>query len=292
MSITSTAAHTSTARGSATGSRRPGIGAVFGVEARKILSQTKTRAIALVLVVAPWVFILLVLHQDRLPLETLYGRYLKVSGFATPMVVLVAAAQWVLPLLASIISGDIFSAEDTHGTFKTILTRSTSRSAIFWGKTLAAFIATSALVLLLGASSLLAGLTTVGAQSFVDVGSGELTPGHGLWMVVASWLSVLPPVIGFAAIALCVSILTRSSVLGVVIPVVVGLVFQMYTFLNAWDTVRHSLLNTPMNAWRGLFDNPSYSAPFWHGLAVSAVYTALFLALGYFVFRNRNVTEG
>jgi ABC-2 type transport system permease protein len=292
MSMTSTAARTSTARGAATGSRRPGIGAVFDVEARKILSQAKTRAIALVLVVAPWVFILLVLHQDRLQLETLYGRYLKVSGFATPMVVLVAAAQWVLPLLASIISGDIFSAEDTHGTFKTILTRSTSRSAIFWGKTLAAFVATSALVLLLGASSLLAGLTTVGAQSFVDVGSGGLSPGHGLWMVVASWLSVLPPVIGFAAIALCVSILTRSSVLGVVIPVVVGLVFQMYTFLNAWDTVRHSLLNTPMNAWRGLFDNPSYSAPFWHGLAVSAVYTALFLALGYFVFRNRNVTEG
>jgi ABC-type transport system involved in multi-copper enzyme maturation permease subunit len=71
-----------------------------------------------------------------------------------------------------------------------------------------------------------------------------------------------------------------------------GLVFQMYTFLNAWDTVRHSLLNTPMNAWRGLYDNPSYSAPFWHGLGVSAVYAALFLTAGYFVFRNRNVTEG
>ena len=292
MSTTSTARTSSAVTGAATGSRRPGVGAVLAVEMRKILGQTKTRVIALVLVVAPWVFILLVLHQDRLPLETLYGRYLKVSGFATPMVVLVAAAQWVLPLLASIVSGDMFSAEDNHGTYKTILTRSTSRTAIFWGKTLAALVATSALILLLGASSLLAGLTTVGAQSFVDVGSGALSPGHGLWMVVGSWLSVLPPVIGFAAIALCVSILTRSSVLGVVIPVVVGLVFQMYTFLNAWDTVRHDLLNTPMNAWRGLYDNPSYSAPFWHGLAVSAVYTALFLAVGYFVFRNRNVTEG
>lgn len=86
--------------------------------------------------------------------------------------------------------------------------------------------------------------------------------------------------------------MTRSSVLGVVIPVVVGLVFQMYTFLNAWDTVRHSLLNTPLNSWRGLFDNPSYVTPFWHGLAVSAVYTLLFLGLGYFVFRRRDVTEG
>jgi ABC-2 type transport system permease protein len=292
MSTTATAPPTSAARGAAIASRRPGIGAVLAVESRKILALPRTRVIALILVVAPWVFILLVLHQDRLPLETLYGRYLKVSGFATPMVVLVAAAQWVLPLLASIVSGDMFSADDNHGTYKTILTRSTSRNAIFWGKTLTALLATSALILLLGASSLLAGLTTVGAQSFVDVGSGELSPGHSLWMVAGSWLSVLPPVIGFAAIALCVSILTRSSVLGVVIPVVVGLVFQMYTFLNAWDTVRHSLLNTPMNAWRGLYDNPSYSPPFWHGLIVSAVYTALSLLLSYVVFRNRDVTEG
>ena len=292
MSLTSTISSPSSQRQSTTELRRPGAGTVFTVEMRKILGQTKTRAIAVVLVVAPWVFILLVLHQDRLPLETLYGRYLKVSGFATPMVVLVTGAQWVFPLLASVVSGDMFSSEDNHGTFKTILTRSTSRNAIFWGKVLAAVAATTALILLLGASSLLAGLVTVGAQSFVDVGSGGISAAQGLGMVAGSWASVLPPIIGFAAIALCVSIVTRSSVLGVVIPVVVGLVFQMYTFLNAWDTVRHSLLNTPLNSWRGLFDNPSYVTPFWHGLAVSAVYTLLFLGLGYFVFRRRDVTEG
>lgn len=292
MSATTTVSRPPSQRQSTNGLRRPGAGTVFAVEMRKVLGQTKTRAVAAVLVVAPWVFILLVLHQDRLPLETLYGRYLKVSGFATPMVVLVTGAQWVFPLLASIVSGDMFSSEDNHGTFKTILTRSTSRNAIFWGKVLAALTATTGLVLLLGVSSLLAGLVTVGAQSFVDVGSGGISTAHGLGVVAGSWVSVLPPIIGFAAIALCVSIVTRSSVLGVVIPVVIGLVFQMYTFLNAWDTVRHSLLNTPLNAWRGLFDDPSYAAPFWHGLAVSAVYTAIALTIGYVVFRNRDVTEG
>lgn len=270
----------------------PGTGAVYLGELGKLLSQTKVRAVALVLLLAPWVFILLVLHQDRLPLETLYGRYLKITGFATPMVVLVSATQWVFPLIASFICGDIFSAEDHHGTWKTVLTRSISRRATFWGKVLAGISATVALVLAIAASALLAGLVCVGAQPFVSVGSTLVSPSHAFALVALSWLSVLPPIIGFSAIALCVSILTRNSVLGVVVPVVIGLVFQMYSFLNAWDTVRHVLLNTPMNAWRGLLDHPAYRAPFERGLLVSAGYIIVFLAVGYLVFRRRDIKEG
>jgi ABC-2 type transport system permease protein len=273
--------------------RGPGVLTVLGVEVRKLLAQTKVRAATLVLVLAPWIFILLVLHQDRLPLETLYGRYLKTTGFATPMVVLVSAAQWVFPLLAAFVAGDIFSSEDNQGTFKTILTRSASRNSVFWGKALAAAVATIVLTLVLALTSLLAGLVTVGAEPFITVGSVEVpSTARALGMVAVAWLSVLPPVLGFAAIALCVSVVTRNSVLGVVVPVVVGLVFQMYTFLNAWDTVRHVLLNWPMNAWRGLLDNPSYAAPFVRGLLVSAAYTAVFVAIAYVVFRRRDVKEG
>jgi ABC-2 type transport system permease protein len=278
---------------SAAGRRGPGPATVFVVEVSKLLGQAKVRAVTLVLLLAPWVFILLVLHQDRLPLETLYGRYLKTTGFATPMVVLVSAAQWVFPLLAAFVAGDIFSSEDNHGTFKTILTRSASRTAVFWGKTAAAVVATIALTLLLALTSLLAGLVTVGAQPFITVGSMEVpSTARAFGMVAVAWLSVLPPIIGFAALALCVSVLTRNSVLGVVVPVVVGLVFQMYTFLNAWDTVRHLLLNWPMNAWRGLLDDPSYAAPFLRGLVVSAVYAVVFLAIAYIAFRRRDVKEG
>lgn len=270
-----------------------GAGTVLRVELRKLLGQPKVRVVGAVLALAPWVFILLVLHQDRLPLETLYGRYLKTTGFATPMVVLVTATQWLFPLLAAYVSGDVFSSEDNHGTWKTILTRTASRNAVFWGKVLAALVSTVSLVLLVGISSLVAGLVTVGAEPFITVGSVEVpSTAHALLMVTEAWLSVLPPVLGYAAIALCVSVLTRSSVLGVVVPVVVGLVFQMYTFLNAWDTVRHVLLNWPLNAWRGLLDDPAYTAPFLRGLVVSAAYVVLFLAIAYVVFRRRDVKEG
>jgi ABC-2 type transport system permease protein len=233
-----------------------------------------------------------VLHQDRLPLETLYGRYLTTTGFATPMVVLVTAGQWLLPLIASFISGDMFSSDDNHGTYKTILTRSVTRGSVYWGKVLAALSATVLVVLAIGASSLAAGLVCVGAQDFVSVGGSPVSPGAAVGDVALSWLTVLPGVVGFAAIALCVSILTRNSVLGVVVPVVVGLVCQMYMFLNAWDTVRHLMLNWTMIAWRGLLDDPSYAAPIERGLLVALVYTVVFLAAGYLVFRRRDIEEG
>ena len=124
------------------------------------------------------------------------------------------------------------------------------------------------------------------------MGGTLVPPGSAFGDVAVSWLSVLPGVLGFAAIALCVSVLTRNSVLGVVVPVVVGLVCQMYMFLNAWDTVRHLTLNWTMIAWRGLLDDPSYATPLERGLLVSLVYVVVFLALGYVVFRRRDIKEG
>src|SRR3954467_13211940 len=118
-------------------------GSVYRVEMRKLLSQTRVRAVLVFLAVAPWIYIGLILHQDRLPLETLYGRYLKDTGYATPLAVLVYASQRLLPLMAALWGGDVFSSEGQGGTLKAILTRSVDRTAVFWGKLTAAFTMTT-----------------------------------------------------------------------------------------------------------------------------------------------------
>jgi ABC-2 type transport system permease protein len=269
------------------------VSAVYRVECRKLIAQNRVRTVLAVLVTAPWIFIVLLLHQDRLPLETLYGRYLTTTGYATSLVTLVFATQWVFPLIASLISGDIFSSEEAHGTLKTILTRSVGRDSVFWGKLAAAFSFTVLAVGVLAVSSMLAGLVSVGGQPVTTVGA-TLVPGddRAVGMVAVSWAIVVLPVLGFAAMAVAVSIVTRSSVLGVMIPVVVGLVMQMYTFLNAWDTVRHLLLNTPMSAWRGVLDRPAYVDPLERGVLVALGYIVVATAVGFVVFRRRNVTAG
>lgn len=271
---------------------RRGFLAVYGVEWSKILSQSKVRVVTVILVLAPWVAINLIVHQSRLPLETLYGRYLTTTGLATPMFVLVTAVQWVFPLVAAFVSGDIFSADDGHGTYKTILTRSVSRRSVFWGKVAAGWTFTAALVLLMALSSLVAGLVVVGNQPFVTVGAETVSGLHGLALVLLAWASVIPAVLGFASLAMLVSVVSRNSVLGVVVPVVVGLLFQMYSFLNAWDTVRHLLLNWAMNGWRGMLDTPARPLELERGLLISLVYIVVFIVPAYVVFRRRDMTGG
>jgi ABC-2 type transport system permease protein len=266
--------------------------AVYRVEVRKLVAQTRVRAVLLFLLVAPWIYIGLILHQDRLPLETLYGRYLKDTGYATPLAILVYASQWLLPLIAALMAGDVFSSEDQAGTLKTILTRSVDRTAVFWGKLSAAFTMTVVAVVTVAVSATLAGVITVGNDPLVDVGGTMRSSSAALGVVAESWASVLPATLGFAAIAVMVSILTRSSVLGVIVPVVLGLCMQLYTFLNAWDTVRHLLLGFTMSAWRGVLDSPSYAAPVVRGVAVAAVYLVIATTIGFVAFRRRDVAGG
>src|SRR5262245_3168222 len=76
--------------------------------------------------------------QSAVPADTLFGRAVRESGFATPLVVLGFAALWVFPVVASVAGGDLFSSEDRYGTWPTILTRARSRAEVFSGKVLAA----------------------------------------------------------------------------------------------------------------------------------------------------------
>jgi ABC-2 type transport system permease protein len=265
---------------------------VYRVECRKLLAQPRVRTVLLVLLVVPWIFIGLILHQDRLPLETLYGRYLKDTGYATPLVILVFSVQWLLPLIASLIAGDVFSSEHQHGTLKTILTRSVGRTSVFWGKLAAAFTFTTLALLVVATSATVAGVVAVGNNPLVDVGGGLRQPSEALGLVAVSWAIVLLPTLAFAAISMMVSIVTRSSVLGVMVPVVLGLIMQAYTFLNAWDTVRHALLNYTMNAWRGVLDAPAYYEPLERNLAIASLYLVIATVVGFAVFRRRDVAGG
>src|SRR5918912_663507 len=179
-----------------TGARGRGSGmvaSVYRVEVRKLAAQARVRAVFGFLVVAPWVYIGLILHQDRLPLETLYGRYLKDTGYATPLAILVYASQWLLPLIAALMAGDIFSSEDQQGTLKTVLTRSVGRSSMFWGKLAAAFTFTALAVLVTAASATLAGVVSVGSAPLVNVGGVVRPAGTAVGLVAASWATVLLP---------------------------------------------------------------------------------------------------
>ena len=265
-----------------------GAATVWRGELIKLSAQVRIRVIGALCLVAPFVALVILSGQGSVPQDTLFGRWVHQSGFALPLVILSFCGQWVLPVLAGVVAGDIFSSEDHHGTWKSVVTRSHSRPQIFAGKLLAAMTWSLVAVVLIAAAGVVAGLIS-GHQPLVDL-SGRLDPaGRSLTLVAASWASVVPPTLGFTAVAIMVSVLARHSVAGIGAPIVAGLAMQLASLVNGPDLIRVLLLSTPFSTWHGLWTDPSFTAPLLQGVVVSAVWFAAAILIAYVAFTRRDI---
>jgi ABC-2 type transport system permease protein len=270
----------------AVGERHSGALVVYRLELAKISRLIQVRTIAALGVIGPFLAVAVLHVQSATPGDTAFGQWVHNSGLAIPLVVLGFGAPWVGPVLTAIVAGDIFSSEDRFGTWKTILTRSHSRGQLFAGKFLAALTFALALMLLLTVTDLVAGLLA-GAQPVVGLGGQMVPAGHAAVLVALSYLSDLPPLLGFTALALMLSVISRNSVVGIGGPIVITLVLQVVTLISlpAWAQV--ALISTPFQAWHGFWTQPAFYGEFLWGLLTSAVWFVACGGVSWLVFRRR-----
>lgn len=261
-------------------------------ELEKLTAQWRVRAVLGVAVAAPWLFVAVLRMQDAVPADTLFGRWVHLTGFAAPLVVLVFTTQYALPLVISLVAGDVFAAEDRYGTWKMLLTRSAGRGALFAGKALAAGTYTVVLVALLGLSSLAAGVVVLGHDPLVGLSGTLITAGTATGLVLAAWASVLPAALGFAALAMLCSVATRNGPAGIIVPTLVGLLMQLGSFVNGVDPLRRVLLTANFDAWHGLFTAHRFYQPLVTTGLVSATYLVACLGIGYLLLHRRDFAEG
>lgn len=266
-----------------------GVATVARVESAKLVAQLKVQLLLAVCVAAPFGFAGVVLIQSSLPTDTLFGRAVKESGLAISLVVLGFAALWGLPVVSSLAGGDVFSSEDRYNTWKTILTRSRPRAEIFFGKLAAALAVSAAAMIALALSSLLAGILIVGAHPIVSLTGVLLPPMEASVRVVLAWLSVLPPVLALTAVAVLVSIVTRSSVAGIGVPVLAALAMQLLALIDGPELPRRLLITSAFGAWHGLLAEPRYYGPLFDAMLVSAGYAAASVVLAYRALRRREI---
>jgi ABC-2 type transport system permease protein len=262
---------------------------VVGVECLKLRAQFKARLVLGVCLVGPFAFAVAMQLQSSMPSDTLFGRAVKESGFALSLVVLGFAALWAFPLLTSVVAGDLFSGEDRYGTWKMVLTRSCSRAEVFAGKTAAAVGFSCLASLLLAASSVAAGLMIIGGGPLIDL-SGVLLPSdQALYRVSLAWASILPPVLAVTAMSVLLSVVSRSSVVGVGIPVVLALLMQLAALLDGPEPLRRLLITSGFVAWHGLLAQPPFYGSLVHSATVSAVCFGGCLAIAYWQLRQRDI---
>jgi ABC-2 type transport system permease protein len=266
-----------------------GVLAVAGVECSKLAAQVKVWIVLVACMAGPFIFAAAMRVQSSMPTDTLFGRSAGESGFAASLVVLGFAALWALPVLASVVGGDVFSAEDRYGTWTTVLTRSRSRAELFAGKVLTALGFCTLAVIALAGSSIAAGALVVGPSPVINLSGNLLPPAQALVGVGLAWASVLPPALGVTALAIVLSLATRSSAAGIGLPVVAALTMQLYALVDGPEIVRRLLITSAFGAWHGLLTEPRYYGPLVQGTVVSGAYLITCLVVAYRMLRQRDI---
>jgi ABC-2 type transport system permease protein len=280
-------------QGSTAGDRkRPSLAAPLRWEIRKLRAQLRAKGVLIGAVALPVIVVVVIHGQSRPPKDTLFGRFATVNGFALALLILGFAAQWVLPLLTAVVAGDIFASEDQHGTWKTVLTRSTSRAQLFWAKTLTAAGFAAIVLVVLAASTIISSVVIVGHQPLTGLSGQTIPAGDALRLVAASWVTMLAPMLGFTCLAVLLSVWSRNPAVGIAAPVVIGMVMQLVGALGGVEAIRPFLLTTPFEAWHGLLAKPDFTGPLTGGLLTSAGWCALSLGAAFVLLRRRDITEG
>lgn len=263
----------------------------YRFELVKLVSQWRIRLLVLACWTLPGLFVAAVSRQGTLPTDTLFGRWMHATGWAGPLVVLGFAGSWALPLLTSVVAGDVFAAEDRLGTWRHLLVAVRSPGRIFVAKALAGLTVILLLVAGLVGSSAVGGLLTVGNQPLVGLDGHLLTPSDAAGSVLLAWLCVLAPTLALAAIGLLGSVVLKRSPMGLLLPALVAVAMQLARMLPLPVALRLALPGDAFIAWHGLFTGPAQLGELLVSVAVSLVWVVVATALAYRLFMRRDFTN-
>jgi ABC-2 type transport system permease protein len=274
-----------------TAARRAPLARAYRFELVKLLAQWPVRLVLLACCLGPALFVVVVSQQSSLPTDTVFGRWMGQTGWAGPLVILGFACSWVLPLLTSLVAGDVFAAEDRLGTWRHLLVAVRSPRRIFAAKALASLTVILLLAAGLAASAILGGLAAVGSRPLAGLDGHLLSPGHAAGAVLLAWLSVLVPTLAFAAVGLLGSVALGRSPLGLIVPALLALILQIAQLLPLPVDVRVALPSYAFIAWRGLFADPAQTGPLLAGLVVDLAWIVAATTLAHRLFLRRDFTD-
>ncbi|WP_406839689.1 ABC transporter permease [Streptomyces sp. AHU1] len=264
---------------------------VYRFELVKLVSQWRIRLLVLACWTVPGLFVAAVGQQSTLPVDTLFGRWMHATGWAGPLVVLGFAGTWALPLLTSVVAGDVFASEDRLGTWRHLLVAVRSPRRIFAAKALAGLTVLLLLVAGLVASSSAGGVVAIGDRPLVGLDGHLLTPADAAGRVLLAWVCVLAPTLALAAVGLLGSVALGRSPMGLLLPALVALAMQLAQMMPLPVAVRLALPGYAFIAWSGLFTSPAQLGPLLIGIAVSLLWAVTATVSAFLLFLRRDFTS-
>ncbi|MEP6799611.1 MAG: ABC transporter permease [Lapillicoccus sp.] len=200
-----------------------------------------------------------------------------------------ASASFLLVVLAALFVGDTVPAEASWSTLRYLLIAPVPRARLLTSKLVVALASMAVAVVLLIAWSTLVGGVAYGWAPFTNPAGGTLT-----------WAELAPRLLGVAAyliimllqvgaIAFCLGVRTDAPLAAVGGAVMVTIVSAILGQIENLGTLRNGLPMYYQRAWFDLLTPTIDWTALRHGTLWSLFYTALFLGLGYTLFRRKDI---
>jgi ABC-2 type transport system permease protein len=263
---------------------------VYRWELRKLVSQKRTYLGLGAAIAVPIIFVVALSVQNGQPNDVAFGRYVRESGLAIPLVLLLFGSIWLFPLITALVAGDIIASEHHNGTLKTIFTRSLDRGQIFTGKAATALTYALTALVVMGITAVTAGTIKSGFNPLVSLSGTRVSAPKALGLVAASFAVYLMPLAAIACFGLLLSALTRNSAAAVVGTLMYALLMQLIGILPGLGSVVPYLLTTQFQAWQGFLRVPIDWAPIVRAAWLTALYGLPPLFAAYLVFLRSDVT--
>ena len=207
---------------------------------------------------------------------------------------IVMNAFWIhMPFLVTLAAGDAVAAEGAAGTFRIILTRSTSRLKILFAKLFATWIYTAVLILFLAFMCLGIGSLWLGTGDLIVFDKGILILDQGeAWIRMA--LSF-----GLAILVMCVvstlcfmfSSMVNNGIgpiVGSIFLIVIGYIIMAIP-IEIFEKMEPYIFVTYFDVWQHAFRDPIPWDRIGKSLGILFLYTASFIGVSIAVFLNRDI---
>ncbi len=164
-----------------------------------------------------------------------------------------------VPLLITIVSGDLISGEANMGTLRLLLTKPISRTEVILAKFGAAAIYTLLLLVWMALLALVLSLVIFGTGDMLNLKSEyivQLKSADIFWRYIAAFGFAAIAMLTVAALGFLLSIFAENSIGPIVATMSVIIVFTILSTLDIpiFNSIKPYLFTTHMIGWKGFFD--------------------------------------
>lgn len=214
------------------------------------------------------------------------------SGLYIAIGSLIALSLFLLPLLAAVAGSQTLAGEAEKGTLRTMLMQPVRRGTLLTAKWLAAnlYIAVGLLILL--ASSLIAGgaffgfkpILLVGPETFSAAGVGE-----GIGLILLAYLFAFVAMAAAVSLALLFSTLTDSGLTAMAGAMVLIIIMLVLGNIGALDFLQPYFFTSHVLASFNFFREPIAWEPIRDALVNFAVWIAGTTGIAWLIFRRKDI---